>query len=447
MQFPDNFLFGAATASYQVEGGFADDGKGPSIWDDFTHTPGNIAHGDTGDVACDHYHCFREDVALMKQLGLQAYRFSIAWARVLPTGQGAVNAKGLAFYDGLVDALLQAGIEPFITLYHWDLPSALQARGGWGNAATADAFAAYAALIAEHFKGRVRHYFTFNEPQITVGLGLASAEHAPGYRLSATECMRATHHIILAHGQAARRMKAIDPQLEIGIASTGFLAYPKERTPKNLEAVRTAMDTLPQADRWFTHAIFCDALVLGRYPQALLASGAVTQQDQAELDAVFLPLDVLGLNIYNGQCLDENGETVAKYAGYPRSSLKWPITPEILYWGPKLMQEKYKIPCYITENGMAQQDCISLDGQVHDAYRTDFTARYLQCLAQAVQEGVDVRGYFHWSLLDNFEWHRGYDERFGLVYVDYRTQQRIIKDSGHWYAGVIASRGGCLPEK
>lgn len=440
MSFPKDFLFGAASAAYQVEGAPAEDGKRPSIWDTFAHTAGKIQHGETGDMACDHYHLFGRDVDVMREMGLQAYRFSISWPRVMPDGQDDVNEAGLAFYDRLIDRLLEAGIEPFVTLYHWDLPQKLQDMGGWNNPETARRFCRFAQVVAKRFKGRVKNYMTFNEPQIFIGLGLHRGVHAPGYRLPQGVCVQAAHNVIMAHFAALKAIRQEDPDALVGIASTGFLPIPVHDTPANVSKAIECMEKATQADLWFDHALFCDPMIKGRYPDALLASGTVTREQQQEVAAAFAPMDFLGLNIYNGQYVDENGEAVKKYPGYPRSSLKWPLTPEVLYWGPKLMHQIYSLPVYVTENGISQQDVICCDGQVHDPNRSDFLRRYLECLHAAVQEEVPVKGYFYWALTDNFEWHSGYDERFGLVYVDYRTQERLIKDSGRWYQRLIASR-------
>lgn len=440
MPFPNEFVFGATSAAYQVEGAVHEDGKGESIWDVFAHTPGAIQRGETGDVACDHYHRFEEDVQLMKSLGLQGYRFSISWPRIFPDGTGAVNQAGLDFYDRLINSLLAAGIEPFVTLYHWDMPQFLQDRGGWNNPEIVSCFARFAQTVAAHFKGRVRRYITLNEPQIFVSLGLEKGIHAPGYRLPERVCFQAAHIVVLAHFAAVRAIRSMDPDASVGFVSTGFLSIPQDESPECIQAAWERFDECPKKDVWFDHRLFCDPVVFGTYPKKLLQTGRFSKQQADEIASAFTPVDFLGLNIYNGQTVNRQGEFSGKYPGFPRSSLKWPRTPEVLYWGPKFIYRKYNLPIHITENGIAQQDVIGLDCKVHDPNRIDYMARYLRCLQKAVEEGVPVQSYFYWALTDNFEWHSGYDERFGLIYVDYRTQERHIKDSGGFYQTLIRTR-------
>lgn len=491
MSFPKDFIWGAASASYQIEGGAFVDGKGPSIWDQFSHTPGKTAGGHTGDIAADAYHRFEEDLDLMQQLGIRHYRFSISWPRVFPDGTAGRNAAGkpedlpglnpagIAYYDRLIDGCLARGITPWVTLYHWDLPLALQEKGGWLSRETAHHFAGYAAFIAAHFRGRVRHYITINEPQCAIGLGLGTGTHAPGLTLGDEELFRAWHHMLLAHGLAAREIRKAAPDAVIGAASTGALSYLSEETCKKLAAaaggpaaengsaagsltrsgylVRTpaalsdaAFLSLP-ADQnpgyFFNHQWFLDPVFLGHYPDdpqhpwsAFAAS--VPPEDLAVISS---PIDFAGLNIYNGHELVPDPSVsgcpliaAEKYPGYPRTALKWPVTPEVLYWGPRMIWERYSVPVCITENGQSCNDRIFLDGKVHDPDRIDFLHRYLRELKKAVEDGIPVKAYFHWAFTDNFEWNSGYDERFGLVYVDYRDQRRIPKDSAAWYASVIS---------
>lgn len=421
MTFPKDFLWGAASASYQIEGGVREGGRGKSIWDVFSHTPGKIKNGDTGDIAADSFHRWREDVALVKEMGLGAYRFSIAWPRIAPNGDAAWNPEGFAYYDGLVDALLEEGVEPWVTLYHWDLPQALQARGGWQNGETVRAYAAYAAKIAEHFKGRVRRWFTFNEPQCFLNLGYSSGEHAPGLHLDEGSLNACWENFRLAHSLAADALHQVDGNNLAGIASTGVAYYPVSNTPEDIEAARQLTFALPEGVRTFSHTLALDPLCLeGTKP------------------------DFIGINLYHGTAarMGEHGpEAVPFPAGFPRTAIGWPITPEALEWGPRFIGERYHLPLYISENGLACRDQVFLDGQIHDPQRIDFLARYLEALSRAVESGVDVRGYFHWSLTDNFEWAEGYDQRFGLAYVDYATGERILKDSGRWYASVAGSGG------
>lgn len=454
MQFPENFIWGAASASYQIEGGAFEDGKGLSIWDVFTHEPGRIADGKNGDVACDSYHRLEEDLDILKELGIPNYRFSVSWPRVLPDGTGrindagaaAVNEAGLAYYDRVVDGCLARGIEPWLTLYHWDLPQALQERGGWQSRKTVDAFAEYTRVIAEHFRGRVRHYITINEPQIIVGMGYGTGLHAPGLKLSEDELFTCWHHLMLAHGCAVQILRAACPDVKIGVSSTGTLGYIEEHpaeTPKELSdfSFHAAEASIPGFNSWFNHQWFLDPVCTGRYPDDPGSPWApfAASVDPADLAAICQPIDFIGMNLYNGTELDPaNGyEPADKYAGYPRTSLKWPITPPVMYWGPRLVHERYGLPIIITENGQGCNDRIFLDGKVHDPDRIDFLQRYLGELSDAVQDGVPIAGYFHWSLTDNLEWHSGYDEHFGLVYIDYRSQDRILKDSALWYSDLI----------
>ncbi|MBR0410923.1 MAG: beta-glucosidase [Eubacterium sp.] len=471
MSFPKNFMWGAASASYQIEGGAREDGKGLSIWDAFSHQPGKTFNGHTGDVACDSYHRFEEDLDLMQSLGIRHYRFSISWPRVIPEGIGDVNQKGLAYYDKVVDGCLKRGIEPWITLYHWDLPLALYYKGGWLNRETAYAFEEYAKVIASHFKGRVRRFMTINEPQCIIGLGHGNGFHAPGTLLSEKEMFLSWHHVMLAHGLAVRVIRDIIPDSIIGLASTGALAYTEQKdipTPKDL--VEASFLSLPkeQNEGWyFNHQWFLDPVVLGYYPEDpenpwTAFKGEV---DPADLAIICQPLDFIGLNIYNGSemvpaQLEKDpsvpGKTAAKenesakyvfaekYPGYPRTALKWPITPGVLYWGPRLIYERYGLPIVIAENGQSCNDRIFLDGKVHDPDRIDFLARYLGQLKKACEDDIPVIAYLHWALTDNYEWHSGYDDRFGLIYIDYRDGTRIAKDSAFWYRDVIAENGESL---
>ena len=420
MTFPENFLWGAASASYQIEGGVNEGGRGVSIWDAFSHTPGNIKNGDTGDVAADSYHRWQEDVQMVKDMGLDAYRFSIAWPRIDPNGDGSWNPKGFAYYDRLVDALLEAGVQPWVTLYHWDLPQALQGRGGWQNEETVQRYAAYAKQAAEHFKGRVRCWFTFNEPQCFIGLGYGSGEHAPGLRLTDGELDICWKNFRLAHGLAYDALHQIDQGNLVGLASTGTVYYPASDREEDIDAARQLTFAQPQGVRSFSHTL--------------------ALEDNRKLDFI-------GVNLYYGvpaQMGKDGPEAVPFPAGSPRTAMGWPVTPEALEWGVRFLCERYQLPLYVSENGLSCADRVFLDGSVHDLQRIDFLTRYLQALRRGIQAGADVRGYFHWSLTDNFEWAEGYAQRFGLVYVDYPTGTRIPKDSTRWYREVIKSNGALL---
>lgn len=454
MSFRNDFVWGAATASYQVEGAAYEDGKGLNIWDVFCREDGHVYEHHTGDVACDQYHRYREDVALMKQLGLKAYRFSVNWARILPEGTGKVNEKGLEYYDNLVNCLLENGIEPYMTLYHWDLPYELHKKGGWLNPEAPEWFYAYAKVMAAHFSDRVKHFFTFNEPQCTVGLGYATGEHAPGLKVGPYDYFSIWHNVLKAHGRGVQAIReAAVGDVEIGMAPCGALYVPATDSKEDIEAAGKANFSLPTAD-WhacsWDVAFCCDPVFLGQYPSDILTHFGHYFPKDAEKDLALIsqPLDFYGQNMYNAVPIraDENGNPtrVKRYEGFPKTAIQWPVTPECLYWAPKFLYERYQKPFYVTENGMSAHDWVALDGQVHDSSRVDFMHRYLRELRRAAGEGIDIRGYFAWSLLDNFEWSYGYSERFGMVFVDYETQKRTVKDSGYFYQKVIASNGGIL---
>lgn len=421
--FPKGFIWGAASASYQIEGGIFEDGRGESVWDAFSHTPDKIRNSDTGDTAADSFHRWQEDVELVKSMGLTAYRFSVAWPRIAPRGDTDWNRKGLAYYDRIVDALLAAGIQPWITLYHWDLPQALQNKGGWQNEDTARAFGLYARKIAEHFKGRVRHWFTINEPQCFIGLGYGSGEHAPGLRLRAEDQLLCWKNMLLGHTLAVQALRETDSANQVGLASCGSICYPASRSEQDIDAARSQMFAQPERFCGFSHHHLLDPLCLE--------------------DSAGKP-DFIGLNIYHGSCVrmgKAGPEAVSHPVGGPRTAFGWPVTPEAMEWGPRFIHERYGLPVYISENGLSCRDWVALDGKVHDPGRIDFLARYLRALSDAIDAGADVRGYFHWSLTDNFEWAEGYDQRFGLVYIEYATGERIPKDSAQWYADVVRNNG------
>lgn len=449
MGFRKDFIWGAATSAYQIEGAVNEDGKGVHIWDVYTKEPGKIFEGHTGEIACDHYHRYKEDVQIMKAIGLNGYRFSIDWSRVLPEGTGKVNEKGVAFYNQLIDELLANGIEPYITMYHWELPYELYKRGGWMNPEIVEWFGAYAKLLAERFSDRVTHFFTLNEPQCFVGLGFVSGEHAPGLKCPLSDTLQMAHNALKAHGRAVQMLRAYAKQpVEIGYAPTGSMRYPETESKEDIEAARQSLFELPE-DRGNWHwnvSWWSDPVLLGKYPEEGLVKyepylPEITDED---MRLIAEPIDIYGQNIYNGQCVrmgaDGKPEMVKRYEGFPKTAIDWPVTPECLYWGPKFLYERYKKPIYITENGLSCHDVISLDGKVHDPNRIDFLARYLHELKRAANE-IDLRGYFQWSLMDNFEWAKGYSERFGLVYVDYPTQKRIMKDSAYWYSRTIKENG------
>jgi beta-glucosidase len=448
--FPERFLWGTATAAYQIEGAVQEDGRGRSIWDEFSERPGAVVDGDTGAVACDHYRRYREDVALLKRLGANAYRFSVSWPRVLPAGAGAPNEQGLDFYDRLVDELLRAGVTPSCTLYHWDLPVALHQRGGWLARDVAGWFADYAALVARRLGDRVKLWGTLNEPAVFVVFGLDEGRHAPGEQRGPKDQLLAAHNVLRAHARAVQVLRAEVPEAKIGYALNIGPACPASDAPADVEAARQAMFRADDPQLWPT-TWWSDPVLEGRYPADGLALHGPDMPAgwEADLAEMKQPLDWLGVNIYTGSRwragADGRPEQVPLPTGYPRSAVVWQrILPEVVYWGPRFYHERTGLPIHITENGLSTRDWIALDGKVHDPDRVDYLHRVLLELARARRDGVPVDAYYHWSLMDNFEWAEGYKERFGLVYVDYESQRRIPKDSFAFYRKVIATQGRAL---
>ena len=446
MSFRKDFIWGAATASYQIEGAAYEDGKGRDIWSDFSHEPGKVFQEHSGDVACDHYHRFKEDVALMKKMGVKNYRFSVSWPRLIPEGVGKVNPQGVAFYNALFDELIANGIRPFVTLFHWDYPAALQRLGAWENPQSPYWFEEYTALVAERFGDRVKDYITFNEPQCFIGLGYGSGEHAPGYRLPLTSTVPMSHHVMKAHGLAVRKLRELVPGCRVGYAPCANARMPASSSPEDIAAAKKAyFDIYDDPTFWaFNVPWWSDPVVLGRYPEhGLKKLGRYLPEGwEEDLSVICQPLDFYAQNIYNCQTAaaadNEDGYiTPDPVPGHAKTAIQWFVRPEALYWGPKFLYERYGLPFLITENGMSCHDAVSLDGKVHDPNRQDFMHRYLLEYRRAADEGVDAIGYFAWSLMDNFEWAYGYSERFGLVYVDYVTQERIVKDSFYWYKSVM----------
>ena len=449
MGFRDDFLWGVAAASYQVEGAANEDGRGMSVWDMFCKQPGRIIDGSSGDTACDHYHRYKEDIALMKEMGIKAYRLSIAWPRVIPDGDGKVNEKGLDFYERLIDALNEAGISPCVTLFHWDYPYELFRKGGWMNPESSRWFLRYVETVLKRLGGKIPMAFTFNEPQCFIGISYDITEHAPGIQFPLWDTLLMTHNVLLAHGLTVQALRSLSPDTLVGYAPTGRGHYPASDSAEDREAARKAYFALGDYI-CASVSLWSDPVFFGKYPDELLENHAqhMPKIGPDDMKIISQPLDFLGQNIYFGAPVKAGGKDGYEFppmkTGYPYTAIKWPVTPESLYWGPVFLSERYKVPIYITENGMSGTDVVSLDGKVHDPQRIDFLNRYLNSYKKAAEDGVDIRGYFHWCFTDNFEWAKGYTDRFGLVYCDFKTQQRIIKDSGYWYRDVIKSNGAQL---
>lgn len=441
MGFKTDFVWGASSAAYQIEGAAFEDGKGSNIWDSFSHIPGTVYGGHNGDIACDHYHRLEEDLDAMAALEIKSYRFSISWARVIPGGIGAVNEKGIAFYDRLINGLVKRGIKPCMTLYHWDLPYALHIRGGWLNPDSPEWFAEYARLIRERFGDRVHDFITFNEPQVFVGCGYYNGEHAPGYKLPKWELLRIGHNVLKAHGLAVKELRRGEP-CRIGFTGASCPAVPATEKNEDIEAARKNYFESDYDAFAFSDAYWFDPVITGKYPEWVYnyESHFKPEITDDDMELISQPIDFIGLNIYQGKYISAQG-LVGETPGTPRTSIGWPITPQALYWGPRFMFERYGKPIIITENGMACHDAVSLDGKVHDPNRTDYLHRYLSELKRAADSGTEIDGYYVWSLTDNFEWAKGYSERFGLVYVDYATQRRVIKDSAEFIKNVISTNG------
>ncbi|HET6649638.1 MAG TPA: GH1 family beta-glucosidase [Candidatus Limnocylindria bacterium] len=440
-RFPPDFAFGAATAAYQIEGAVADDGRGPSIWDTFSHTRGRTRNGETGDVACDHYHRWRSDLDLMAELGLRAYRFSIAWPRVQPEGRGPVNQAGLDFYDRLVDGLLERGIEPWLTLYHWDLPQALQDAGGWTDASLADRLAEYAGIVAGRLGDRVGRWITLNEPRTHAFIGHAVGRHAPGGHGWANG-LRAAHHLHLAHAAAVRAIRTVAPEARIGVCHDVAHVIPASQSVDDAGAARRHDGAM---HRWFLDPTF------GRgYPSDMVewysSNGLLEGLDLAAV-AGAEPIDFLAVNYYRRERIADVpvtpdwgiGSSVLSGVGESTGN-GWEVWPDGLRAVLSRIQAEYgTIELAVTENGATYPDAIGADGSVEDAERRSYLARHVAALADARDDGVPVNAYFVWSLLDNFEWGEGYGARFGIVHVDFPTQRRTVKSSGRWYQELLGA--------
>lgn len=440
MSFNKNFIWGAASAAYQIEGAYDEDGKGMGIWD--TLSNGHIKHGENGNTACDHYHHYKEDIALMKEIGIKAYRFSVSWPRVMPQ-PGVINEKGIQFYCNLVNELTAAGIEPICTIFHWNLPMWIHDEGGWRSSEVSDDFAEYTRVIVNALSDKVRYWITLNEPLSFIGNSYVAGMQAPfenAMEKPMPEMMNdlilLTKNALMAHGKAVKIIRSsakLPPQ--IGMALNGLLFTPKDEAEESIAAAES--ETFPESAFFPNINWWADPVILGKLPQRMQCG--ITPE---ELSIIHQPLDFFGFNCYNSANYDEyTGPNPAVYPGMPRTAMDWPITPNALYWAAKFLNKRYSLPFLVTENGMANMDFVMSDGKVHDPQRIEYMKAYISGLAKAANEGVPLLGYLYWSVMDNFEWTEGYDKRFGLIHIDYQTQKRTRKDSSYWYAGVIKNNG------
>jgi beta-glucosidase len=433
--FPANFRWGAATAAYQIEGAWNEDGKGESIWDRFSHTPGKTLGGDTGDVACDHYRRYPQDIELMRELGIGNYRFSISWPRVFPDGRNLPAQKGIDFYDRLIDKLLNAGIEPFVTLYHWDLPQSLQDIGGWLNRDVGHYFADYSAAMVKRFGDRVKHWTTLNEPWVVSHLGYRTGEMAPGFQ-DEKLCFQVLHNLLVAHGLSVRAMRSVQSNLQCGIVLILFPVTPATDTPDDIDAAEFAW----QKDcAWQLEPLFNAS-----YPTSALdhLENRAPEVQPGDFSLMSQALDFVGINFYFRAVMSKQHGRLLEIPGASYTDMGWEVHAPSFFQLLKRISSDYRLPpVYITENGAAYKDEISSDGRIHDCHRIHYIRDHLLELHRAIGEGIDLRGYFYWSLMDNFEWAYGYSKRFGLIHVDYSSQQRVPKDSALWYSQVIRNNG------
>lgn len=452
MGFSEEFIWGAAAAAYQIEGAYNEDGKGLNIWDVHSKVPGNVKHMENGNVACDHYHRYKEDIALFKEMGLKYYRFSINWTRILPNGTGSINHKGVEFYSDLVDELIAAGIEPMVTIHHWDFPYELFRKGAWLNDDSPIWFEEYTKVVVDALSDRVTYWMTINEPQCIIGNGYWKGVHAPFLNMGNKDLIHMSHNLLLAHGRSAKYIREnakIKPL--IGFVPMGPVFTPENDSEEAIDAARKASNDMSNR-LFFSNTWWSDPVFLGKYPEEAyeVFGDDMIHPSKEDMELISQPLDFYGTNIYfsNGEFNNENSQGPSymsnEYIGIGRNSLEWVIDEECLYWSAKFLYERYGKPILIAENGFADLDWVDRNGKVCDTKRIDYVARYLSGLMKASDEGIPIMGYLYWSVMDNFEWSYGYDKRFGLIYVDYRTQERTIKESGYWYKRLIESNGDIL---
>lgn len=443
LKFPDGFVWGAATSAYQIEGSWDSQGKAPGIWDIFCQQPGKISDGSSGQVACDHVNQFKQDVALMGEIGLQAYRFSVSWPRVVP-GPGAVNSDGLGFYDRLVDELLASGIQPYCTLFHWDAPQWFAEEGGWLSPASVGWFEEYARRVVARLGDRVKDWITFNEPGIFVNLGHSCGDHAPGLKLPNSDVLQIYRNVFLSHGASVRVCRELSPNCRVSYAPHCVTAHPDSDSPDDIAAAEeyTFGGSHPERHFW-QQRLYLDAVLHGEWPADICRDLAPdwTCPTAAETSRMAEPLDYLCLNYYSGERVkagERGPEIMPQPIGAKRTAFGWSVTPEGLRWCLNFHANRYGLPLVVSENGMSCHDWIGMDGKVADSQRQDFLHRYLVEAHKAIEDGADLRAYFAWSLLDNFEWAEGFKQRFGLIHVDFETQVRTVKESAKAYGGWIA---------
>lgn len=454
MSFSENFLWGTGAFSYQVEGSAQADGRTESIWDMMCRKDWKIYKNHTLENASDHYVRYKEDIERMGELGIKTYNFSTSWTRIFPDGIGRTNQKGLDFYDAYIDELLKYNITPMLTVYHWDLPLELFYKGGWLNRESSDWLSEYAYVLAKNYGDRVPYWLTLNEPQIFVGEGYLEGTHAPGERHPFKEVLRVAHHVLLAHGKVVKAIRSQTPsETRIGLAPFGCLSIPFTNSESDIETAYEKTFTIDKKDV-FSNTWWLDPIIFGHYPEdgLKLFEKYLPEIGPEDMQIIHQPLDFCGLNIYAADPVTRNEKNeiveVAPPIGAPISAIRWNIYPEAMYWGPKFFYERYKLPIFLTENGISEYDWITLDGNVHDPLRIDFIQRGLLELEKAIEEGVPVLGYIHWSILDNWEHVEGYNERFGLIFVDYANDfKRIKKDSFYYYRDVIKTKGMILKDQ
>ena len=447
MGFSKDFIWGAASAAYQIEGAYNEDGKGLSIWDVHSRKAGRVKYSETGDVACDHYHRYKEDIALFKEIGLKYYRLSISWTRILPDGTGKINEKGIKFYSDLIDELLAAGIEPMVTLHHWDYPYELYRKGGWLNDESPLWFEEYTKIVVEALSDRVKYWMTINEPQCIIGNGYFHGAHAPFLVTCDRDMIIMSHNILLAHGRAVKciRKYAKQPPL-VTFVPMGPAYIPKDNTAEAIEEARRTTMSMKQT-LFYSIAWWSDPVYLGKYPDEAyeIFGEDMIHPSKEDMEIISQPLDFNAVNIYFSRGLrNPNHYATNEYQGVPRNTLNWVVDERVMYWAPKFLYERYGKPILIAENGFADLDWIDRNGKICDMKRIDYIARYVKSLMEASDDGIPIMGYLYWSSTDNFEWSEGYDKRFGLIYVDYNTLSRTIKESGHWYKTLIESNGDIL---